>query len=147
MSVFGVILVRILPHSNKMWRDSLSLRIQSDCRKIRTKITPNADTFYSVTIELSHTFVSFGPTTSEVGDDRRKTFGELTKFMGCRLSAESVFRLPLKVVLDTVHSGEWLALESERFLVRARSLVMCQSELSAVIAWLMFKYLWIGWKW
>ena len=36
-------------------------------------------------------------------------------------------------------SGEWLALENERFLVRARSLVMCQSELSAVIAWLMFK--------
>ena len=38
MSVFGVILVRIFPYSN--WK-----RIQSECREMRTRITPNKDNF------------------------------------------------------------------------------------------------------
>ena len=41
MSVFGVLLVRIFPHSD--W-----IRIQSECGKMRTRITPNTDTFYAV---------------------------------------------------------------------------------------------------
>ena len=39
VSVFGVILVRIFPHAD---------RIQSECGKMRTKITPNMDTFHVV---------------------------------------------------------------------------------------------------
>ena len=39
VSVFGVSLVRIFPHS-----DSVSLRIQFKCGKIRTRKTPNTDT-------------------------------------------------------------------------------------------------------
>ena len=31
-------------------RYSVSLRIQSECRKMRTRITPNTDTFYGVAI-------------------------------------------------------------------------------------------------
>ena len=31
-------------------RYSVSLRIQSECGKIRTRITPNRDTFYAVTV-------------------------------------------------------------------------------------------------
>ena len=38
VSVFGVILVRIFPHSD--WTP----RIQTECGKIRTRITPNTDT-------------------------------------------------------------------------------------------------------
>ena len=49
VSVFGVILVRIFPHS-----DSTSLHIQSKCGKSRTRITPNADTFYVVKVILSN---------------------------------------------------------------------------------------------
>ena len=58
VSVFGVILVRIFPHSDRMRkirtsglnseRYSTYLRIQSECGKIRTRITPNRDTFYAV---------------------------------------------------------------------------------------------------
>ena len=44
MSLFGVILVRILPHS----RYYVSLCIRSECGKIRTRITPNKDTFHAV---------------------------------------------------------------------------------------------------
>ena len=44
MSVFGVILVRIFPHSNWIRIDT----IQSECGKIRTRITPNTDTFHEV---------------------------------------------------------------------------------------------------
>ena len=33
---------------------SVSLRIQSNCRKIRTRITPNTDTFYEVSFYLGH---------------------------------------------------------------------------------------------
>ena len=45
MSVFEVILVRIFQHSER-WGETL--RIQSECEKIRTRITPNTDTFYAV---------------------------------------------------------------------------------------------------
>ena len=41
VSVFGVILVRIFVHSH--W-----FRIQSECGKRQTKITPNTDTFHAV---------------------------------------------------------------------------------------------------
>ena len=54
MSVFGVILVRIFPHADGIRRDterySVSLRIQSKCGKIRTRIIPNMDTFYAVNV-------------------------------------------------------------------------------------------------
>ena len=44
-----------------MERNSVSLRIQSECRKIRTRITPNTDTFYAVVVfrkgESSQNFV------------------------------------------------------------------------------------------
>ena len=43
MSVFGVILVRIFPYSDWIRRDT-----QSANGKIRTRITPNTDTFYTV---------------------------------------------------------------------------------------------------
>ena len=46
VSVFGVIHVRIFPHSN--WIREVSLRIQSEYGKIRTRITPNTDTFHTV---------------------------------------------------------------------------------------------------
>ena len=40
VSVFGVIVVRVFPHSD-------SIR-KSECGKMRTRITPTRDTFYSV---------------------------------------------------------------------------------------------------
>ena len=46
VSVFGVILVHIFPYSDRKFE--LSLRIQSECEKIRTSITPNTNTFYAV---------------------------------------------------------------------------------------------------
>ena len=49
VSVFGVILVRIFPHSDLMRRDTPYVSVFSPkCEKIRTRITPNADTFYAV---------------------------------------------------------------------------------------------------
>ena len=54
MSVFRVILARIFPHSNWIRRDteylpvSVSLRIQSKCEKMRTRITSNTDTFHAL---------------------------------------------------------------------------------------------------
>ena len=40
-SVRGVILVRIFPYSDWIRRNSVSLRIQSECGKMRIRITPN----------------------------------------------------------------------------------------------------------
>ena len=45
VSIFGVILVRIFSHSD--WC-GVSLRIQSKCGKMRTRVTLNTDTFYVV---------------------------------------------------------------------------------------------------
>ena len=45
MSVFGAILVRIFPHL-----DSESLRIQSECGKMRTRITPDMSFFNAVNL-------------------------------------------------------------------------------------------------
>ena len=42
VSVFGVTLVFIFPHSDWIWRE-----IQSECGKIRTRITPTEDNFYA----------------------------------------------------------------------------------------------------
>ena len=36
------------PHSDRIRRDRLSLRIQFECGKMRTRITPNTDTFHAV---------------------------------------------------------------------------------------------------
>ena len=47
VSVFGVILVRIFQHSDWIRRDS-----QSECGKMRTRITPNMDTFHTVCMFL-----------------------------------------------------------------------------------------------
>ena len=46
MSVFGVILARIFPHSDWIWRD------KSECKKMTNRITPNTDTFYEVMVFL-----------------------------------------------------------------------------------------------
>ena len=49
--VFGVILVRNFLHLDRIHEEIryfVSLRIQSECGKIRTRITPNTDTFYAV---------------------------------------------------------------------------------------------------
>ena len=55
VSVIGVILVRIFPHSDWIRRDTPYLRIQSVCGKMRTRITPNTNTFpwnifYQITV-------------------------------------------------------------------------------------------------
>ena len=49
VSVFGVLLVRIFPYSDWIRR---SLRIQSECGKMRTRITANTDTFHAVSFSL-----------------------------------------------------------------------------------------------
>ena len=50
--VFRVILVRVFPHS-----DRASLHIQSENGKMRTRITPNTDTFHVVSLfQLSFVF-------------------------------------------------------------------------------------------
>ena len=49
-SVFRVILVRIFPHFGMdVERYGVSLCTQFECGKMRTRITPNTDTFYAVT--------------------------------------------------------------------------------------------------
>ena len=56
MSIFGVILVRIFPTFSRIQTEygeirsinEVSLRIQFECAKMRTRITPNTDTFYAV---------------------------------------------------------------------------------------------------
>ena len=48
MSIFGVFLVCIFPHSDWLPRDTPYLHIQSTCGKIRTRKTPNTDTFHAV---------------------------------------------------------------------------------------------------
>ena len=49
MSVFGVILVRIFPHKDWIKRDTPHLSVFSpNTWKIRTRITPNTDTFHAV---------------------------------------------------------------------------------------------------
>ena len=45
LSVFGVNLIRIFPHSDWIRRDT---PYQSKCGKMRTRITPNTATFYAV---------------------------------------------------------------------------------------------------
>ena len=47
VSVFGVILVRVFPHSNwvSLRIQSKSFRIKSECGKIQTRITPNTGNF------------------------------------------------------------------------------------------------------
>ena len=53
VSAFGIFIVRIFPHLDQIRRDTkyLSLRIQSECGKIRTRKTPNTDTFH-VTLKI-----------------------------------------------------------------------------------------------
>ena len=45
---YGVILVHLFPHSDQNNSEYVSLRIQSECRKMRIRIPPNTDTFYAV---------------------------------------------------------------------------------------------------
>ena len=57
MSVFGVILVRHFPAFElNTKRYSVSLRIQSECGKIRTRKTPNTDTLHVVVIRWNQGF-------------------------------------------------------------------------------------------
>ena len=55
VSVFGVFLVRIFPHSDWIRRYGVSFRIQSEWGKIRTRKTPNTDTFHAVLALVSAT--------------------------------------------------------------------------------------------
>ena len=48
VSVFGVFLVHIFPHSDWIQRDTPCLSLQSQCRKIRIRKTLNTNTFYAV---------------------------------------------------------------------------------------------------
>ena len=48
LSTFGVFLVHIFSHSDWIRRDTVSFRIRSECRKIRTRKAPNTDTFHAV---------------------------------------------------------------------------------------------------
>ena len=54
MSVFGVILVRIFPHFPAFGPNTekyeVSLRIQSECGKMRSRITPNTGPFYAMKV-------------------------------------------------------------------------------------------------
>ena len=62
VSVFGVILVRVFPHSNwvSLRIQSKSFRIKSECGKIRTRITPNTGNFYAVKVpKVILAFLSF----------------------------------------------------------------------------------------
>ena len=52
VSVFEVFLVCIFPHADWIRRDTGYLRIVSECRKIRTRKTPNTDTFHAVLVLL-----------------------------------------------------------------------------------------------
>ena len=51
-SVFGVFLVCVFPHLDWIRRHGLSLRILSKYGKMRTRITPNMDTFYTVIVHF-----------------------------------------------------------------------------------------------
>ena len=58
VSIFGVFLVRIFIHSDcrdLFWK----LRIQLECRKIRTRNTSNADTFYTI-LDTNKPSISIG---------------------------------------------------------------------------------------
>ena len=48
VSIFGVFLARIFPHSDRMRRD------KEKCGKMRTRKTPNTDTFHKVNINHFH---------------------------------------------------------------------------------------------
>ena len=48
VSVFGVILACIVQHSDWIRRDTVSLHIQPECGKIRTRISPSRDNFDAV---------------------------------------------------------------------------------------------------
>ena len=68
MSVFGVRLVRIFPHSDWIlcispYWDFVSFRIQSECGKMRTRITPNTDTFHAVIANSFHPLTIFAKIT------------------------------------------------------------------------------------
>ena len=49
VSVFGVFLVRIFPHSDLTRRDT---SIHFESRKIRTRKTPNTDTFHALSVVI-----------------------------------------------------------------------------------------------
>ena len=55
MSVFGVILVRIFPHSDWISRYFVSLCIEFKCGKIQARTTPNTDTFHAVVWNMLYT--------------------------------------------------------------------------------------------
>ena len=59
MPVFRVILAHIFPHLDWIQRDGESLRIQSECGKMRTRITPNTNTFYAVKSSYINKVFSF----------------------------------------------------------------------------------------
>ena len=92
MSALGVKVVCIFLHSDWRRRDteylSVSLRIQSKCEKVRTRITPNTNTSYAVII-LSKFMIAeyFGSTDISKNNLKwkyffvRTTFWEYTVFI------------------------------------------------------------------
>ena len=55
LSVFGVLFVCVFPHLEWIRTNtpySVSLRIQSKCREMQTRKTPNTDTFYAMNTML-----------------------------------------------------------------------------------------------
>ena len=69
-TIFNTTLREKCPYSELFWsafpacglnteRYFVSLRIQSECGKMQTRITPNTDTFYAVLFIWSHTFKQY----------------------------------------------------------------------------------------
>ena len=102
VSVFGVILVHIFPALGlNAGRYGVSLRIQSECGKMRIRITPNTGTFYAVNVcsindtsssesmEKAAAVEMFGRSislhnpkyTAYVGDGDSSSFGEVCEAM------------------------------------------------------------------
>ena len=61
--LFGVILVRIFPASSLIWTEyegisPYSVRMRKNAEKMRTRITPNMDTFYEADNEQGFTNIA-----------------------------------------------------------------------------------------
>ena len=76
MSVFGVILVHISLRSDSIQGDKVSLCIQSECRKIWTRTTPNTETFYGASTKQHF---KFAHVTVASKNEHSQTFGANTR--------------------------------------------------------------------
>ena len=78
VSEFGVVLVGIFPHSD--W-----IRIQSECEKMRTRITPNTDTLRRARYSLWKWGVKFSLRNHKCIFFILSKCSETMKFISCRL--------------------------------------------------------------